>query len=583
MRAVIYCRVSTDDQEKEGTSLKTQKEACLEHCRKNNYDVAKQFSETYSGLTLDRPKLKDLRNLVYSENIDVIVVYCLDRISRDPTHGVILTQEFEKHNVKFEAVTENVDSTELGKLISYIRGFASKLEAEKIKERTIRGKLARIKEGRLPQGTGKGIYGYDWNKTTGHRIINDSESKTVRYIYNSVIKGDSFNKIAVNLNKDTVKTKTGSLWHPLTIRRIAKNITYTGQTYYGQTYRNSRTTVKYKPKDEWILIPNVTPQIISQELFDRTQEAIDYAKAIRPIKPNASYLLTGFARCPKCGSPIGGTMLQGKYRYYQCRGSKPTSTRGKICDAGYIKADQIESKIWEKIVDLVSSDAILYLTSYSKSNKQNEKIRETIEKDIKKLTSKINAYTTKEANLIDLFSEKVFTKDILLDKMSKLKQELKADQNQLVSLKTSRNQIRNSSDHHLDLTELSKQIITTLSNPNESLSLETKRNAIKNLNLKIRLDPNYWSVSLELGTMMISSTSDNKPMEPTKEQWESMGNIAKAQDKITVDENTESSPDYNLIADAVNKAGFNLVTTEQTSASLHARSCPTPPAVSPPD
>ena len=75
--------------------------------------------------------------------------YSLDRLTRDPGHGVIITQELEKHLVTLEAVTEDVDNSELGKLISYIRGYASKLEAEKIRERSIRGKRARAREGRI--------------------------------------------------------------------------------------------------------------------------------------------------------------------------------------------------------------------------------------------------------------------------------------------------------------------------------------------------------------------------------------------------------------------------------------------------
>ena len=136
MKASIYCRVSTDDQEKEGTSLKTQMESCLNYCKEKGYEVSHRFSEAYSGLTLDRPKLRELQELIRAGYIDVIVIYCLDRISRDPTHGVILTQEFERLNVTLEAVTEDINTSELGKLISYIRGFASKLEAEKIRERT---------------------------------------------------------------------------------------------------------------------------------------------------------------------------------------------------------------------------------------------------------------------------------------------------------------------------------------------------------------------------------------------------------------------------------------------------------------
>ena len=179
MKAAIYCRVSTDDQEREGTSLKTQMEACLNYCREKGYEVSQRFSETYSGLTLERPKLTELRNMIRANCIDIIVVYCLDRLSRDPTHGAILIQEMEKHHVILESVTEDIDNSELGKLINYIRGFSSKLEAEKIKERTLRGKRERAKEGKLPHGGFARLYGYDYNKYVNRSLYIDDTLYTV--------------------------------------------------------------------------------------------------------------------------------------------------------------------------------------------------------------------------------------------------------------------------------------------------------------------------------------------------------------------------------------------------------------------
>jgi len=129
--AAVYCRVSTDSQEREGTSLKTQLEHCLKYCHDKGYDATYQFSETYSGLSLERTELDNLRELIRNERVDIVVCYSLDRLSRDPGHGVIITQEMEKHNVKLETVTEDVDNSELGKLISYIRGYASKVEAQR--------------------------------------------------------------------------------------------------------------------------------------------------------------------------------------------------------------------------------------------------------------------------------------------------------------------------------------------------------------------------------------------------------------------------------------------------------------------
>ncbi|MFC2022484.1 recombinase family protein, partial [Chloroflexota bacterium] len=271
-KAAIYPRVSTDNQETEGTSLQTQLEACREYCQDKGYEVAYRFSEAYSGLTLDRPKLNELRELVRNEQIDVLVVYCLDRLSRDPTHGVILTQELEKHHVTLEAVTEDVDNSELGKLISYIRGFASKLEAAKIKERTMRGKKARAREGRMPGGFHR-TYGYDYipvsQKDGGRRIVNEPEAKWVRQIYQWLVSdGMATPTITNKLRALNAPTKEGKAWCRQSVLAILKNPAYAGKTFAFTTLNNKKHG---KPESDWIEIPGVTPAIISQDIFDAAQ------------------------------------------------------------------------------------------------------------------------------------------------------------------------------------------------------------------------------------------------------------------------------------------------------------------------
>ena len=205
MKAAIYCRVSTDDQDKEGTSLQTQLDACLKYCHDKGYHVAHKFTETYSGLTLDCPKLTKLRDLVRASNLDVIVIYCLDRLSRNATHGVILRDEFDKHHVILESVTEDIDKSPLGEAITYLRGTFAQIEAEKIRERTMRGKLARLNDGRLPQGTGIGLYGYTWDKSAGKRIIVDDEAEAVQKVFKMALDGLSIHQIAIQLNKLGIK------------------------------------------------------------------------------------------------------------------------------------------------------------------------------------------------------------------------------------------------------------------------------------------------------------------------------------------------------------------------------------------
>lgn len=566
MRAVIYCRVSTDDQEKEGTSLKTQKEACLEYCRNKHYDVVKQFSETYSGLTLDRPKLKELRNLVYTNEIDVIVVYCLDRISRDPTHGVILTQEFEKNNVKLEAVTETVESTDLGKLINYIRGFASKLEAEKIRERTARGKKARIKEGRYPQGTGIGIYGYSWDKKNGKRIINEREAKIVFRIFLDIIGGKSIKKTASDLNDSFVPTKSGSLWQPPQIKRIIYNPAYIGITYFGKSKRISKTQVINLPENEWTTIPGVTPPIIREKMFNAAHEALQEAKEKRPIKPFASYPLTSFAFCPKCGSRLGGTMVKGKYRYYQCRGARPTITRSKFCDSGYINADKLESEIWHGLIEMISDENILAMSSYTNPNKQKDNLLEILDNDIKKLRLKLKSYPKRESNLIELLSQDAITKSILLEKINNLKNEKTKDEKLLKELLLSKTEAINSGKQQIILGELSKQIQKALNKPQKIKTIEDKRKLFELLNLQVKASKDFWDLSIDIHAEKIHLYSHD-----IYDTYKGMTQDEIIQDseyqKSLYQENMKRHPEYNenLIEQAVKNSGFSLVNEKQTS------------------
>ena len=74
------------------------------------------------------------------------------------------------------------------------------------------------------------------------------------------------------------------MWHPLTVRRIFTNETSTGKTYYGKTRRTAKTKVTSKPRQEWVLLPEVTPPIISEEMFTLAQQAIAEAKKCVPIK-----------------------------------------------------------------------------------------------------------------------------------------------------------------------------------------------------------------------------------------------------------------------------------------------------------
>ena len=226
MNAAIYCRVSTEDQEREGTSLESQREACLKKARELSFDVDDRdiYIESYSGRFLDRPKLTELRQAVRDGYVQAVIAYCLDRFSRDPVHFIILQEELEKAKVALIFATEDNDNSDMGKLISHIRGYAAKLEAMKIAERTTRGKRMRAMSGKLPANSHARLYGYTYipGKGVGEgiRYVNEEQAVIVRNLFKWCLEGMSIHAITDRLRESGTPTPGGSpFWHRAQSRR----------------------------------------------------------------------------------------------------------------------------------------------------------------------------------------------------------------------------------------------------------------------------------------------------------------------------------------------------------------------------
>ena len=485
MKAAIYCRVSTEGQEQDGTSLKTQLEACLKYCKEKKYEVAYKFSEAWSGLSLERPKLNELRELIRNDKIDIVVVYSLDRFSRDPVHGVILMQEVEKYNVSLQAATETVDNSEVGKLVFYIKGYAAKLDAERRRDATGRGKQAVLKGGKMPTGCGIGIYGYTWVRDEKKRVPLKHETEVVQRIFRMVASGTSCFKMAQILNDDKIPTKAGKKWEARTVSRIVRNPAYMGVTYYGQTKGDKNNRIKTS-KESWVILPDTTPAIISKELFDKTQAALATSKELHPGKALHEYPLTGFSVCGYCGSPLVGSCLRGSYRYYHCRGTYDTASRKRICDARYIKADWLESVVWEKVKEVLRKPE----TQFREVKKQIESELEQVSNgnldiEIKALTRKIKGYAGQERRLLNVLRLNVATPDIVLDEINQMKKEQEADLNKLTGLKQTKENIARINDYETKLKELCARIVPDL----ENCTNQDKKDSYTYLDLKVKATP----------------------------------------------------------------------------------------------
>jgi len=490
MKAAIYCRVSTDNQEREGTSLQTQLENCLTYCQDNDYDVSYHLSEAYSGLSLERPELDKLRELVRAEDIDVIVCYSLDRFTRDPGHGVILTQELEKHGVKLGTVTEDVDNSELGKLISYIRGYASKVEAEKIRERTMRGKKARARQGKITCGGSAKLYGYNYIKAAqdngSRRIINEDETKWVRQIYHWLVDDAmSTSAITYRLRELTVPTKCGGLWCRAAVLNILKNPAYIGKTY-------AFTTINGRPfsrkQDEWIEIPDATPAIIDKGLFDAAQKQLQLNRQKSSRNVKRQYLLRGHISCKRCGRTYYSGFTYDRYgseriatRRYRCTGKLRMVQPVNRCDNRSWKADNLETLVWEQIQRVLEKPELV-ITELEKQRQDADRAG-VLETELKQAEHQLKALDREQAQLLQ-WAIKGFPEETVLAENKKIntrRESLKAHKAELEA------QIKASQDAAISLPKL-ERFVELMREKLTTLDYETKRLALDMLNIKVWLD-----------------------------------------------------------------------------------------------
>ena len=189
IRCVIYARVSTDAQEREGSSLDTQEQACRVYASDQGWTVVAALQDVVSGAILERPGLDQARAAIRAGDADVVLAYAVDRLSRSQNHlGVIFT-EAEDRGTRLEFVTEPFDQTPIGRFIVAARSFMAEVERDKIAERTMRGKLERAKTGKLPQGTGKGCYGYIYHPASGKRGIDPVQGAVVLRLFSEFASG----------------------------------------------------------------------------------------------------------------------------------------------------------------------------------------------------------------------------------------------------------------------------------------------------------------------------------------------------------------------------------------------------------
>jgi site-specific DNA recombinase len=217
-RAALYARVSTSRQEQEKT-VRSQVDAIERACVEAGIVVSPErryVDEGFSGSRLDRPALDALRDAVADGLIDRVLVYCPDRLARSYVHQQVILEELAKRGAQVHFVEHPVGERAEDRLLVQMQGVIAEYERAKILERTRRGRMHKVREGRmLPFGTAP--YGYAIVRSRelpgGSVIVDEVEAQNVRSMYRWVIEdGLSARQVAKRLNALGIRPRRAKLW-----------------------------------------------------------------------------------------------------------------------------------------------------------------------------------------------------------------------------------------------------------------------------------------------------------------------------------------------------------------------------------
>lgn len=300
-RAIIYARVSTEEQAEHGYSLQTQLEACRRYAEEHGLEVAIELQDDMSGAILARPGLDQTRGMLERGEADALIVYDLDRLTRKLAHEVLLREEFEQAGVELHVVrTGPAEATPEGRLRDHVQAVIAEYEREKIRERSKRNRVAKATSGKMV-GDAKPPYGYArCGRGREFRIVIDQRSaEIVRKIF-ALYTGAprySLRALARELNRLGIPSpgataeKPGDGWCRMTVLDILRRPAYIGDF-----------------KSHGVLISSPDLAIVDREVWEAAQRRIAENKQTSRRNRRHHYLLAGARLRCTCGRSMSGRM-----------------------------------------------------------------------------------------------------------------------------------------------------------------------------------------------------------------------------------------------------------------------------------
>lgn len=339
MKVVIYARFSSSSQRE--ASIDEQVKVCKEYAEKNDYNIVKIYSDcALTGKTDDRPQLQKLLSDSSKLMFQAVLVYSIDRFGRDLTQTLLNEKRLNDNGVILLSATEHFTDDASGRffrniMMSYAQFYSDELSAKIKRGMDYNAERCLYNGGGVPLG-------YKVSKDK-HFEIDKNTAPIVQCIFEMYANGKTVTEITRYLNSQGYKTAKGVDFNKNSLHTILKNKRYLG--YYIHSGKE---------------IENGIPRIISDELFEKVEEAMKKnGKAPARARAKVEYLLTTKLFCGHCKEMMtgfSGTGKQGKvYRYYICNGTK---VKPKTCNKKRVSKDYIENLVISECRRLLSAENI---------------------------------------------------------------------------------------------------------------------------------------------------------------------------------------------------------------------------------
>lgn len=238
-KAAVYTRVSTQEQASEGYSIEEQERMCKAAIESKGWVYVGTHSDPgISGRTMERPGLLEMIERIKKKEIEAVVIYKLDRLSRKQKDTMTIIEDvFMKNDVYLLSLNETLDtSTPWGRAMIGILSSFNQMESENIQMRTAMGREAKAKSGGYAGG--KPPIGY--RVENGELVVDEKDAQIVRMVFDMRYnQGMTLIGIADALNEGGYTTRKGGKFQFSAVKVILAN----EETYRGH-YRYGKNTVE---------------------------------------------------------------------------------------------------------------------------------------------------------------------------------------------------------------------------------------------------------------------------------------------------------------------------------------------------